>query len=65
MSDTETAANTAGAVAKEIVKVATIEAAVTAAEVVAAITILLGVGLVAAKLQERKAKKNALTVVPE
>lgn len=61
---TETAANTAGDVAKEIAKVAATGAAYAAVEVVGAVAILVAVGFVAKKLQDRKATKT-LAVVSE
>lgn len=59
---TETVANSTGDVVKELAKVAGISAAVTAAEVAGAVALLVTVGFVATKLQDRKNKKLALTV---
>lgn len=62
MTEAATTAKTVANVAGEIGKIVVKEAAITAAEVAGAVTILLAVGFVAQKLQDRKAKKSLVVV---
>jgi hypothetical protein len=64
-TDTTETTRTAVDVAKTVGKVVTKELAYQAGVHVAAVSILLGIGYTYSKVQERRAKKAALTVVPE